>query len=120
MMQDFRDLKVWQRAHAVTLAVYRVTASFPAEERYGLTAQLRRSAGSVAANIAEGRCRGTDADFGRFLQIALGSAAETEYHLILTRDLELIAQEDSDRLLAEVAEVKKMLTALLLKLKAEG
>ncbi|HEX6837928.1 MAG TPA: four helix bundle protein, partial [Polyangia bacterium] len=89
-MQDFRDLKVWQRAHELTLAIYRATATFPSEERFGLTSQMRRSAASVPANIAEGRCRGSDADFGRFLRVALGSAAETEYHLILAGDLGLL------------------------------
>jgi four helix bundle protein len=119
-MQDFRDLKVWQCAHQLTLAVYRTTASFPPEERYGLTSQLRRSAASVPANIAEGRGRGTDGDFGRFLRIALGSATETEYHLILARDLEIVAATTVEQLLADVVDVKKMLTALILKLKADG
>jgi four helix bundle protein len=119
-MQDFRDLKVWQRAHELTLGVYRTTASFPSDERFGLISQLRRSAASVPANIAEGRYRGSDADFGRFLQIALGSAAETEYHLILARDLGMASANDAEQLLAGIEEVKKMLTSLLLKLKADG
>jgi four helix bundle protein len=78
-VQDFRDLKVWQKAHELTLAVYRVTAGFPREEQYGIVSQLRRAAASVPANLAEGRCRRTDRDFGRFVGIALGSASETEY-----------------------------------------
>ena len=77
-MQDFRELKVWQKAHELTLAVYRATQSFPRDELYGLTSQLRRSASSIPANLAEGRCRRSDRDFGRFVGIALGSASETD------------------------------------------
>jgi four helix bundle protein len=80
-MRDFHDLNVWQRAHEVTLEVYRATADFPREEQFGLTAQVRRSAQSVAANFAEGCGRDGDAEFSRFLHIAMGSASETEYLL---------------------------------------
>lgn len=68
-MQDLRKLKVWEKAHSLTLDVYRATRSFPREEMYGLTSQMRRAAVSVGSNIAEGACRRGDADFGRFLQI---------------------------------------------------
>ena len=88
-MKDFGDLKVWHEAHKLTLAVYRASAAFPREERYGLTAQMRRSAVSVPSNIAEG-CGRRGADFGRFMQIAMGSACELEYQLLLARDLELM------------------------------
>ena len=86
-MQDFRDLKVWQKAHNVVLAVYRASAEFPAAERFGLTSQLRRAAVSIPANIAEGCVRSSDADFARFLHISLGSASEVDYYLLLARDL---------------------------------
>ena len=119
-MQDFRDLKVWQRAHELTLAVYRASSAFPRDEVYGVTSQIRRASSSIAANIAEGRYRGSDLDFARFLQIALGSAAETEYHLILARDLGLMTSTASEPLFALVEDVKRMLTSLILKLKAEG
>jgi four helix bundle protein len=82
-MQNFRNLKVWDRAHALTLDVYQSSRSFPRDEMYGLTSQMRRASASIGANIAEGSCRGGDIDFARFLQIATGSASELEYHLIL-------------------------------------
>jgi len=118
-MKDFRELKVWQKAHELTLCVYRTTKAFPREEQFGLTAQLRRSAESVAANIAEGCGRDGDPEFARFLQIAMGSASETEYHLLLARDLGLLHDTDYDPLALKVEEVKKMLTALIRKLRAD-
>ena len=77
-MQDFRNLKVWQKAHLMTLDIYRSTKAFPKDEMYGLTSQMRRSSVSIGANIAGGCCRRGDRDFGRFLQIAVGSAGELE------------------------------------------
>ena len=82
-MQSFRNLKVWEKAHRLTLDVYRSTKMFPRDETYGLTSQIRRAAGSIGANIAEGSCRKGDCEFSRFLQIAMGSASELEYHLLL-------------------------------------
>jgi four helix bundle protein len=119
-MKDFRELKVWQKAHEVTLAVYRATKSFPKEEQFGLTAQVRRSAESVAANIAEGCGRNGDPEFARFLQIAMGSASETEYHLLLAKDLGLLSASEYDPMAGSVEEVKRMLTALIRKLRAES
>jgi four helix bundle protein len=95
-----------------------VSASFPKEERYGLVDQLRRADVSVPANIAEGCGRGTDADFARFLQIAMGSASELEYELLLARDLGYLNSQDHLPLEQNVQEVKQMLSGLLLKLKA--
>jgi four helix bundle protein len=86
-VQDFRNLKVWQKAHALTLEVYRSSAVFPDRERYGLTAQLRRSCASIPANLAEGCARAGDSEFARFANIAMSSASETDYHLLLARDL---------------------------------
>ena len=88
-MKDFRELQVWRKAHELTLAVYQITASFPREELYGLTAQLRRAGSSIAANLAEGCGRNGDAELARFCSIAMGSASELEYHLLLARDLKL-------------------------------
>ena len=119
-MQDFRDLKVWQKAHQLTLAVYRATANFPVEERYGLTIQIRKSASSIPSNISEGCGRGSDADFCRFLHIAMGSGSETEYHLLLSRDLGYLNTDDYERLQAQTTEVKRMLSALILKLRADS
>lgn len=88
-MKDFRELKVWARAHELTLLVYQATGSFPREEMYGLTSQLRRAAASVPANLAEGCGRNGDAEFARFCFIAMGSASELDYHMILARDLKM-------------------------------
>ena len=82
-VKDFHELKVWQKAHQLTLAVYQTTAGFPREELYGLTSQLRRASSSVGANLAEGCGRNGDAEFARFCSIAMGSASELEYHLLL-------------------------------------
>ena len=119
-MQDFRDLKVWSRAHVLALEIYAVTEAFPAAERYGLTSQMRRAAVSVPANIAEGCARSSDPDFARFLWIALGSASELEYLALLARDLELLPDSDYQRVLADAQEVKRMLTALVARLKADS
>ena len=89
-MKDFKKQKVWQKSHRLTLDIYKATANFPREELYGLTNQLRRSCASIPANIAEGCGRNSDADFSRFLQIAMGSATELEYHLLLSHDLGII------------------------------
>jgi four helix bundle protein len=119
-MQSFRNLKVWEKAHALTLDVYKVSRFFPKEEMYGLTSQIRRASVSIGSNIAEGTCRNGDAEFARFLQMAAGSASEVEYQLLLTKDLEILTSSDCERLSDEVVEVKRMLASLLKKLRAEG
>jgi len=118
-MVGFRDLKAWQKAHELTLAVYRTTRAFPKEELYGLTSQLRRSAASVCANIAEGCGRSGKRDFARFLQVALGSASELEYHLVLAADLKLIDRATYARMDGSVVEVKRMLTGFIRKLTSD-
>ena len=117
-MKDFRDLKVWAKAHALALCVYDFTARFPAEERYGLTSQMRRCAMSVPSNIAEGRGRGSDADFARFLHIAMGSASELEYQLLFAYDVGLLSPTNYQQAERAATEVKRMLSALLKKLKS--
>src|SRR4249920_2526287 len=107
-MKDFHSLKVWQRAHQLTLAVYQITVTFPREELYGLTSQLRRSCSSIAANLAEGCGRNGDAEFARFCSIAMGSACEVEYHLLLAKDLTLIKPKDHDELSQRATELKRM------------
>lgn len=119
-VKDFRDLKVWQKAHQLTLVVYRITASFPREELYGLTSQLRRSCSSISANLAEGCGRNGDAELARFCSIALGSASELDYRLLLARDLKLINPKDYSELAQRTKEVKRMLGGLLGKLNAES
>jgi len=119
-VQSFKNLKVWEKAHGLTLDVYRTSQAFPREEMYGLTSQMRRSSSSIGANIAEGTCRKGDVEFGRFVQIAMGSASELEYHLLLARDLELLNASNYKRLLEEVTDVKRMLAGLLFKLRADS
>jgi four helix bundle protein len=118
-LKDFRELKVWEKAHQLTLAVYRATIVFPKEELYGLTSQIRRACASIPANVAEGCGRGSEAEFARFLQIAMGSASELEYHLLLARDLNLLNSSDYNQLAREVTEVKRMLTSFMQKLTAD-
>ena len=96
-MKDFRKQKVWQKAHDLALEVYRVTEAFPKREVFGLTSQIRRAGVSIPANIAEGCGQDTDADFARFLQIAMGSASELEYHLLLVHDLGFVSDPDYER-----------------------
>ncbi len=115
-MEDFKDLKVWVKAHELTLAVYRSTRAFPKEEMYGLTSQLRRSAASVGANIAEGCGRRSDAEMKRFCQIARGSASEVEYHLLLAKDLRFLAADEFTNLEGKVHEVQRMLASLVQRL----
>ena len=112
-MQDFKKLAVWKRSHELTLRVYGLTSSFPREEMYGLTSQLRRAAASVPANIAEGCGRDSGAELARFLQIGLGSASELEYHLLLAYDLGMLKQSDYEEALTEVTGTKRMLTMLI-------
>ncbi|MBI3278433.1 MAG: four helix bundle protein [Acidobacteria bacterium] len=118
-MKDFHELKVWQKAHQSPLAVYHITAALPREELYGLTSQLRRSCASIPANLAEGCGRNGDAEFGRFCSIAMGSASELEYHLLLTRDLKRIKPKVYEELAQRTTEVKRMLAALIQKLNAD-
>ena len=119
-MKDFRQLQVWGKAHQLTLEIYRLTANFPRSEAYGLSSQLRRASSSICANLAEGCGRDGDGELARFCAIARGSASEMEYHLLLCRDLELLAASDHDCLVNETIEIKRMLTGLLNKLKAES
>jgi four helix bundle protein len=118
-MQDFRKLKIWEKSHSLVIEIYKYTCSFPKEEIYGLTSQIRRAAVSIPANIAEGCVKGSDLEFGRFLKIALGSASELEYHVLLAKELQFLTNNDYDVLSTKVVEVKRMLTAFCNKLKAE-
>ncbi len=118
-MKDFRRLKVWHKAHQLVLAVYRGSAGFPSKERFGLTSQLRRACVSIPANIAEGCGRRTDADFARFIDYAMGSASEVEYHLLLAHDLGFLADDPYEPLHAQTTEVKRMLASFLAKLTAD-
>jgi four helix bundle protein len=118
-MQDFHKLRVWKHAHSLTLNVYAMTKSFPKEELFGLTNQMRKSSASIGTNIAEGCGRGGDVDFARFVQMSMGSATELEYQLELSRDLEYLSGQMSSKAIAEVREVKKMLAGLLSTLRVD-
>jgi four helix bundle protein len=118
-MKDFRQLAILQRSHQLTLAIYTLTKRFPREERYGLSAQLRRSIGSVPANIAEGCGRDSEAELKRFPDISHGSASEADYQLFLARDLGNVGAADYEPLAQEISELKRMIGAFARKLKAD-
>lgn len=115
-MRKFQDLQIWQRSHAQTLSIYKITKQFPKEELYGLTSQMRRSASSIPTNIAEGCGRNSNPDFSRFLVIAMGSTSELEYQLILSKDLDYISHEAFEKLYNESIEIRKMLNTFIQKL----
>ena len=119
-MQRFTDLRVWTQAHDLTLTKYRLSQLFPKHETYGVTSQLRRAADSVAANIAEGSKRKTNAEYARFLNIAEASLAETEYLLILARDLEYLPTESADGMIASCNTLARGLGALRAKVEAHA
>ena len=116
-MKDFRKLRVWEKSHKVVLSIYSVTETFPQKEVYGIISQVRRSASSIPANIAEGCGKISDQDFARFLQIALGSTHETEYYLLLSKDLTYLNEENYNTLQTDLTEVKSMLISLIKKIK---
>lgn len=118
-MKDFRDLKVWARAHDLTLEVYKTSARFPRQEMFGLTSQMRRCSASIGANVAEGCGRRGDGEFQRFLQIASGSASELDYHLLLAHDLGYLTENDYVRLAGTLTELRKMLTRLVQRVEYE-
>lgn len=119
-MQDFRKLQVWEKSHLLVVEIYQQSGSFPKSETFGLTSQLRRAVSSIPANIAEGCGRQGGADFARFLQVAMGSASETEYHLLLARDLGYLDEEAYGALNQQVLEIKRMLTSLMVKVRARA
>jgi four helix bundle protein len=112
-MRNYRDLQVWGKAHNLTLALYRVSQGFPREEIFGITSQLRRAAVSIGANLAEGCGRRTSSELARFVRIAMGSASELDYHLLLSRDLGFMDGDDFERTSIDLTEVRKMLTSFL-------
>jgi four helix bundle protein len=118
LSQDFQDLTVWQRAMELSEAVYNLTKTFPKEEIYGLTSQLRRASVSIASNIAEGRGRATDRDFKQFLNIALGSNYEVHTQLLLTRRLKIGDEEMRKKAESLCIETSKMLGAFIQSLKS--
>ncbi len=119
-MKDFRNLKVWQKAHQLTLSTYWSTRNFPKEEMYGLTSQMRRASFSIGANIAEGCGKDSDADLKKYLQIAMGSSSELENYVILAKDLQYIQLKEFDALQSDLASVRKMLNVFIQRLKGSS
>jgi four helix bundle protein len=109
-MRDYKDLVVWERSHGLTLALYRATEGFPRAETFGLSSQIRRAGASIPTNLAEGCGRWGDGDMGRFAQIAMGSASDLDYLLVLARDLGYLAPVGYVRLAGELTEIRRMLT----------
>ncbi len=118
-MRDFRKLHTWQHGHALTLAIYSASASIPRTGYPGLTSQLRRSAAAVPTNLAEGCCHTSRREFARFVQVALASTVETEYHLQLCHDLGVIDPQLATQLITDCNRLRQMLAALLAKVRAE-
>ena len=117
-MQSFRTLRVCEKSHRLTLDIYALSKTFPRDEMYGLKSQMRRASASVGMNIAEGCCRKGNVEMGRFLQIAMGSASELEYQLLLAHDLNYLQNPEYERLAAQAVEVKRMLSSLMQNVKA--
>lgn len=116
-MQDFRNLKFWGKAHSLVIELYSETKKFPKDEMFALTSQLRRAVASVPTNIAEGCGRETEADFKRFLVIAMGSASEVEYLLLLSKDLNYLSLEKYKKFNDQIVEIKKMISTYINKIK---
>ena len=118
-MKNYRELRVWERAHKSTLDIYAVTTQCPRHELYGLTSQMRRCASSIGANIAEGCGKRGNNEFQRFLQIASGSASELDYRLLLAGDLGFLSAEHYANAMEGLSELRGMLTSLLQKVDSE-
>ncbi len=119
-VRHYSDLHIWQRSYKVVLRMYRLTQAFPDHERFGLVAQIRRAAVSVPSNIAEGYSRGTTRDYLRFLWMANGSIAELETQLNLARDLSYSPRPDTEAVLTELKEIRRMLRAMIRSLADRG
>jgi len=119
-VRNYRDLVVWEKAHRLTLAVYKNTRGFPNDERFGLTSQMRRSSASIAANLAEGCGRRSDGEMGRFIQIAMGSGAELSYHLLLAKDLGSLEGKLYEGLDSDLGAVMRMMSSLSHKIRSQS
>ena len=117
-MQDFRNLQVWHKAHQLTLRLYKMTRRLPYDERTGLSSQIRRAAASIGANIAEGCGRRGNPELNRFVIIAMGSASELEYHLLLAHDLGFIGDQEYSEIGSQISETKRMLASLSSRLRS--
>lgn len=108
-MRDFSKLFIWQKSHKLVLSIYDITNRFPKSEMFGLTSQIRRASSSIPINISEGCGRGSNKDFARFLQIAIGSACEVEYELLLAKELKYIENQEYQNLSKEIISIRKMI-----------
>jgi four helix bundle protein len=120
IMRDFRKVKAWEKAHELTIHIYQISRKFPDHEKYGLSSQIRRASASIPMNIAEGCGRGSVIELRRFMEIAMGSASEVEYQLLLARDLQYLESQIYAELSNRVTEIKRMLSAFVKKLRADG
>jgi len=109
-MRKYETLKFWQKTHKLTLFIYKITSTFPRDELYGLTSQLRRASISIGSNIAEGSAKNSRLDYFRFMNISLGSLSEIEYQLLIAKDLNYISSEIYQETINEILEIKKMMT----------
>ncbi len=120
-MREFQSLEFWKKSHSLTLEIYDMTSkNFPQNELFGLTSQIRRAAASIPTNIAEGCGRRTKTDFAHFIQIAVGSASEVEYELILAKDLNYIDENTWKKLSNDITEIRKMMYSFIQKLTAHN
>lgn len=116
-MHNFKELIVWQKTRILNKQLYELTSSFPKEEIFGLTSQIRRACISVSSNIAEGCGRQTEKDLVNFLGIALGSSSELESQCIVATDLGFLTEKDLEEIQSQITEIQKMLTKLMAKFK---
>jgi four helix bundle protein len=112
-MSKFQDLEVWQRARLLARSVYETTRTFPRDEMFGLTAQMRRAAISIVCNIAEGHGRYTRGEYAQFVTIARGSTTELEAQIIIARDLGYVSESNAKALTEKTTEIVRMLNGLL-------
>ncbi len=117
-MQNYKDLKVWEKAHLLALEIYKASKGFPKEEQFNITSQLRRASASIPTNIAEGCGKFSGKDFGNFLQISLGSANEVEYLILFSSELGFLDKSLSENFFKEIGEIKGMLIALIKKVRS--
>jgi four helix bundle protein len=119
-MKDFRTLKVWEKSHALVLAIYKATSLFPKQELYALTGQIQRAAVSIPTNMAEGCGKDSDRELGRYFKIAMGSSSELEYLLLLAHDLNYLPDDNYQSLYHDLVEVRKMLNAFIQRLRVDS
>jgi len=112
-IRNFKDLKIWQRGVDLVKMIYQITSNFPSVEKYGIVSQMRRAAVSVPSNIAEGFMRRHNKEYKQFLYIALGSLAELETQIIISKELDFIKAEQSNDMLSVITELNKMTTGLI-------